>query len=202
MAILVNEPVKCTFIHIPKTAGTSITAWLQTNFTTTQTKGKKHCTVEIAQNMLGNLGFTFCVVRNPWDLAVSWYQFSIDRAHRRIDLIEKNSNLENINKKKYNKQIALDTIEKLESLGFNNWIKQFDRKDQHHWAKDVDYVMKVENLNEDFKKIQLLLNCNQNLNYLNKSNRKHYKEYYNDESIDIVKNKWKNDIDIFGYKFD
>ena len=79
MATLVNTPYKCTFIHIPKTAGNSVTDWLKDNTEALVTKRKQHATV--AEVLEGNhslgpirdLGWKFCIVRNPWDYMVSWY---------------------------------------------------------------------------------------------------------------------------------
>jgi hypothetical protein len=202
MAIIVREPKTCTFIHIPKTGGSSVQQWLFKNTKSQITKGKKHCTVDTAKNRLGNnLGLTYCIVRNPWDWCVSWYQFALDRAYRRLEFINQNPELEKNHKKKYDRNDIVGTIKYYEK-GFDTWLRNCKRKPQIHWANDVDYVMKLESLDNDFKRIQDMLNCHEPLGHLNKSNRSNYKDYYTPELKDIVAEKYKQDIETFGYKFD
>lgn len=203
MATMINTPYHCTFIHIPKTGGNSITNWLQTNFSTLSTKRNQHATLKESQATLGDLGYTFCTVRNPWDYAVSWYTFEIDVAKVRIEMLEKNPELSKIEKKKYNKKIQENAITRLEKLGFAGWLEETDRYPQSFWATDCDYIMKLETLKEDFSQIQAKLKCYSPLPFLNKTrNKKNYKEYYtSDKLISLVADKWNDDIKNFNYSF-
>ena len=63
-------------------------------------------------------------------------------------------------------------------------------------------LIKLENINHDIQLLKDKFNIKQELPYLNTSSRnKDYREYYNDNTKQIVENKFKKDINTFGYKF-
>ena len=72
MSLYIKNP-KSTFIHIPKTGGTSISTWLKNAYGVNYNKGFKHASYEEMKRTFGDLGFTYTVVRNPWDRVVSAY---------------------------------------------------------------------------------------------------------------------------------
>lgn len=208
MATLVDTPYKCTFIHIPKTAGNSITDWLKEHVNAKVTKRKQHATV--AQVIEGNhslgpindLGWKFCVVRNPWDYMVSWYTFELMLCRYYIEKSQTDPKWTHPTKKKYNLELQQAKLKKLESLGFAGFVNTTDRYSQSHWAKDCDYVMKLENINTDFKIVQEKLNCFELLPHKNKTTgRTKYKDYYTPDLIDVVSTKYADDIKMFGYDF-
>lgn len=200
---MIKNPYHCTFIHIPKTGGNSVTQWMQKNFKAVVTKRQQHATKQEAEQRFGDLGWTFCIVRNPWDYAVSWYTFKIDLAKVRIAMVQKNPQLANSRKEKFDVSKQQQQIDRLEKEGFAGWLKRTSRSSQMSWANGCDYWIKLENLSNDFKEVQTRLNCFEPLGHVNKTrNRTSYKDYYtNQELIDIVATKWKVDIDAFGYNY-
>ena len=66
----------------------------------------------------------------------------------------------------------------------------------------MDYVARFEQFNNDFQSIQTKLKTNFQLEHVNKSKRHGYRDYYTDESREIVARVYCQDIDKFGYKFD
>jgi len=203
MAVMIKEPFHCTFIHIPKNAGNSVSNWMRENFPTITTKRQQHSGIKVAENMLGDLGWKFCVIRNPWDYAVSWYTFKIDVAKVRIQQVNENPLLANSRKEKYNVEKQQHQIDRLEAEGFEGWLKRTSRNSQMSWAAGCDYWVKLENLEEDFKEVQQRLNCFESIGHANKTrNRSSYKDYYtSQELIDIVADKWKDDVESFGYDY-
>mgnify|MGYP006279717631 CR=1 FL=1 len=78
---------------------------------------------------------------------------------------------------------------------------------QSDWIYDkngnlmVDFIGKVENLNEDIDKVFEIIGINGKIPHLNKTKRKKYKKYYTEETKKIVEGLYKKDIENFGYTF-
>ena len=177
------------FIHINKTGGTSVEKAFGIPL--------QHKTALEKKKYLGDSKwyskFSFAFVRNPWDKVVSHYSYRY----------------------KTNQTGLAD-----EEIDFNHWVKlAYLKKDtkyydnpkmfmpQKDWISDesgeilVNFVGRFESFESDFNKICAKLDVSSNLPHLKKSNRSHYKNYYNQESTEIVRNFFRKDIEHFGYKF-
>jgi hypothetical protein len=204
MAIQTNNPELITFIHTPKTGGTSIKRWMLENINARTIK-PKHGTHSYIKAKYKDLGWTFATIRNPYDWLVSWYEFKRQGAEARLARLIENPHLINEEKKrqKYSVSFQKEVLDGY-NRGFDWWIRNVPRGGQIEFITGVDYVLKYENLVHDFKVIQERVNCFEPLPYNNKTiSRKPYQEYYEKSStIDYVTDKWKDDINFFGYTFD
>lgn len=78
---------------------------------------------------------------------------------------------------------------------------------QWYWVTDreghviIDFIGRFENLEQDFQIICTRLNIKAVLPHLNKSERDHYRHYYDDQTREIVAQWFKIDIQEFDYKF-
>lgn len=194
MSAYITGEHNLTFLHIPKTAGTSILDWLRTN------KGNsnivewethpKHS--ELPQ---GNTSFT--IVRNPWDRMVSAYHYL-----KKISLPEGSS------------WLKLNDITEDNFPTFEVWIKNLHNyknpdaywfrpeTPQVEWLdKPIDIILRYENLTEDFKQIQLCFNCNIELPHHYKTDHLNYRKYYNDNTKSIVEQFNKSDIATWKYQY-
>lgn len=68
----------------------------------------------------------------------------------------------------------------------------------------VDYVARYENLAEDYFKIikTLEINIDESFNPIHPDYNLDYKDYYDQESIDLVSVKFKEEIEAFNYSYD
>ena len=68
----------------------------------------------------------------------------------------------------------------------------------------VDFVGRYENLREDVETLCGKLGVDQDIllpHKHNAKNRPHYTEFYDDETIEIVRKFYKNDIKVLGYEY-
>ena len=177
---MIIDNYKTIFIHIPKTAGTSISAYFNEQQTRLRIQPGKHDTVHHIKQRFFNIYNSynkFTIVRNPYDRMVSWYSFL------------KENSLKNV-------------------IPFDEWIKDHSKLwhiddpeyfagPQYVWIDKTVNVLKYENLKEDLNNF---FNKEIDLPIINKSKRKDYLSYYNKESLNIVYNKHKEDFKKFNYK--
>ena len=178
------------FIHINKTAGTSIGNAIGLPVKNHLTA--KEVIARIGQNKW-NSAYKFTFVRNPWDKAVSLYEYR---------------------RKKDRTKIAT------RGILFSDWVKMTygEEKDfsyynvkafqpQVEWLKDnqgniaMDFVGKFESISEDFKQIAKAIGLDTELPHLNASKRVGYQSYYDNETRDIIAHWFREDIKLFGYEF-
>lgn len=199
---------KCfVFIHIPKTAGSSIFRALMQYNDAPDTNENRHydllticeryahlgfhsgCTGEenreASTRDLGPLGgfFKFAFVRNPWDRVVSMYCYRL-----------------------HNREIP-------DRLSFHRFVMNRNQhpfglfREQVNFLEDqkgeiaVDFVGRFENLSEDWQRVQSRLGLKRRLGHLKKTSHRHYRSYYNQELIDEVAGIYPRDIAELGYDF-
>ena len=184
---------KTAFIHISKAGGTSVRDWLKNNFNAEKI-AQKHCRIDRLKQKNLDFNFHFTVVRNPFARVHSWYWYHIQGGH--YDKIP--------DKWPHWKTAAENGFE----WWIKNRIKEGSTKDSIWWTQksfiDINLphiVCKLENINEEFKKVQDYLGCHEPLPQKNKSSHKHYREDYTAETRKIIEEHFKEDLDYFNYDF-
>ena len=204
---MIHHKHKCIFIHINKCAGTSVSLaldMLQTHVSAelvfsddilsdpqnewwekwpNGNRANEHNWIPLNQiKNYWNQYYKFTVVRNPWDRIVSDLNFCkkkgfVDPARTiRQEVVECMDNHERW------KSPCMDWI----TLGGEN---------------QMDMVLRFENLQHDFQTLCDRLNISATIPHKNKTEHKHYTEYYDDETRQMVAEKYAKDIEYFGYKF-
>jgi len=184
--MLISHKHKFISIDVPKTGTTSINSALHdvlgaNDFTLKMSRDIKmrHATYEQCMEKFPGFEnyFVFAFVRNPWDRIISyWFWAKYNAKDLRID---KNLSLKDFLQKTPQNQYS--------------YIKGFTNN---------SFVGRFENLQQDFDEACDKIGISrQELRHVNKTNHKHYTEYYDDEMREIVAKKYARDIEYFGYKF-
>ena len=186
MPAVIREDI--LFVHIPKSGGTSISHWLGES----GQKFDAHPNLQMLLTKVHGNPYSFAVVRNPWDRAVSAYQYLFET--------QKETLFQNyIDKGKPSFEQFIKSLKnvKVDQVWFNGATPQ------SLWVEPgVNKIIKFENLQEDFGEIQNLLQDFRKLPHLNASNRdSEYRKYFSEETRDIVGNIFLQDITNFDYSF-
>jgi len=197
---MVSHKHKIVFVHIPKTGGTSIEESLGGG-----DYFNSHDYLRFYKNNIKNFeSYTsFSVVRNPFDKMVSEY-FFFKKTHEQLNPVFKNCSFEefldiffSINDPKFFKNTA------------PHWFKmhfETHRVSQLSFIRpqeDLDFVVKFENIQSGYNIVCDHVGIeSRKLPHLNSTRHKHYSEYYNDNTKQIVAEKYQEDLDYFGYKFE
>ncbi len=198
---MISHKYKFIFVHINKTGGTSIASILRKISKNWAAKvepwmiGKHHLIEKYCEYADKKHGFEnyfkFTIVRNPWDRLLSNYFF-----------------------RKYN-----FNDEFIQDMSFKEWVVNsktgdysfencLSKRKQLDWIIDmneeilVDFIGRFENLQQDFNTICDKIGIpRQQLPHKNSTKHKHYTEYYDEETKQIIAEKYAKDIEYFGYKF-
>ena len=132
--------------------------------------------------------FKFAFVRNPFDWVVSHYFYILkDKNHPHHSEVAKCKNFKEYVKKEYYEHLTSRPNPQTSFLydSNNNLL--------------VDFVGKYELLNKDFRKICNKIGINAELPHINKSTHVDYKNYYDRETIELVKAHCNMDLENFKY---
>lgn len=213
--MIISHRLKYAFIHVPKTGGTSIRKILFSNkMFSYDEKGYyigqespdqtvcelfTHASIYevnkylIKLNKIPDEYFKFAFIRNPWDMMVSHYEYY---------------------KQYMSKLPNLDEKEVIKIKAAQNSFKNFVNKIPSNWINDrillngvvgVDYLAKFENIQEDsqfiFKKILGVNYTPIKVPHINKTTRKPYQEYYDNELQKHIEDEFKDIIQLGNYVF-
>jgi hypothetical protein len=175
-----------TFVHIPKSAGSSVVRWM-TRIPHQLVKG--HPSLPMIKE-LWQVNRTFAVVRNPWARMVSAYFYL-----KQYGFYWEDNNITTIDEfPSWN-----EFIDKLE-YNTNSWNTL--TTNQCEWiAGGVDYLFRAETLNQEFDVIQRLINRDDPLPYINTSEHDDYRSYYTDAQKAKIGQAFEKDIDLYKYSF-
>jgi len=202
---MISHKHKFIFIHIPKNGGTSIEnalekcveSGIKTGPTIHYDKIDKASSEEY---------FIFACKRNPYDRMVSlwkywteWRKYNWRYGRRARKILRKYDNEFSTFCKNFSDYT--DTIARYCPAERVHFIPQININGNPNYVS-INFWIKFENLQEDFNFICDKIGIpQQQLPHKNATKHKHYTEYYNDETQQIVEEKYAKDIEYFNYKF-
>ncbi|THD82044.1 MAG: hypothetical protein E7812_04360 [Phenylobacterium sp.] len=125
--------------------------------------------------------FKFCCVRNPWERAVSFY-FS---PHRQVT--------------GFSREAFAACLPTAPAMA--HYLREEPDQPISGILANFDYVMRYESLQQDFDAVCDRLQIpRQTLPRRNQSARGAVQDYYDDETVDLVRRLFAEDIELFGYE--
>ena len=181
---------KPLFIHIPKAGGTSIRGIVRMYNEDEPWFSQWHWCVTSVPKEYRDSCFVFSFVRNPYDRLLS--------AHKYLT-----GGYGNLGDVKFGKTLS-SNFKYFIKHQLNNNLNWLHFKPIISWLNDdIDFIGRTENYQHDFNTICDKIGIpQQQLPHFNKSKHKHYTEYYDDETRQIVSEIYAEDIERFGYKFE
>lgn len=192
---MVNHELKCIFIHIPRTAGSSLSTAINKGRRREEGViegpihfGKNWVVKEYGEDLWDEY-FKFSFVRNPWDRLLSQYSWRVAKQQ-----------------------------DDVQDRGFNEWVmwRSEQKKKREMLTKQVDtitcgseiivdFVGQYENLHRDYATLCEKLNVVDPVElphkHNKKSGRKPYNDIYTDATKEIVQDYYRKDIEMFRYTF-
>lgn len=197
--MIVSHRARAIFVHVQKTAGSSIEAVLRAHDPAAGSHlvdGSRHVDAVRLREHLGRAiwdrYFKFAFVRNPWDRLVSWYQMC-------VDVPEPNAF------QRYVRE-GFPTFESFVTgattgPGAKTTRNQLDYLADEAGRLIVDFVGRHENVEADFAAVAARLGLDRELPRINVSRHGAYRTYYSEATRAIVEERFARDIAAFGYRF-
>jgi len=203
---MISDSHRFVFVHIPRTAGTSVETALASYARTRVTFTAHECTVladkhASARELAAIVGASwpsyrsFSIVRDPWERMLSDYHFFLAAGPLLYP--------------EFSPRERRLTDEAAEH-GFDDWLhrnadhlamSQTDYLTDESGRCIVEHILRFEALAEDFARITSLLGISCDLPCLNRTEHPSPREAYSAAGVELVRRRCAADLRSFGYRF-
>jgi hypothetical protein len=188
------EKHRCIFVHLPKCAGVSVNRALFGGL------GGGHLTIVQYSFAFSPAEFDeffkFTIVRHPLDRLVSAFFFLKNGGFEEKDRAWSEEHLAGI---ETFDEFVTDWLTEERIWSMVHFFPQYWYL-QDCWGElRVDFIGRLENLENDFRRICETLNIQAKLPHSNSSKHDHYRDYYNSRTVQKVTQLYAQDMALFGY---
>ena len=174
---------KIIFIHAPRTSGTSIeNELLKDQLVPDHQKHLRASQIKQHLNKEWDDYFKFTIVRNPWDRVISFYHQVFHEAYG----IRTGKSL-------------LFFLKHYRPAPWEHGLQCSDYADE-----EMDLIIKFENREKGLSSLRDICGIKVGPNKKSRSrnrDKKNYRDYYDNETRDIVRKSFARDIELYGYEF-
>jgi hypothetical protein len=188
-----------SYVHVPRTGMAMkkiIAEWLKPNFKVDDKTAWMidHPSLEMVREHIPT-GKTLSVVRNPWQRVYSFYR-KISTEGYWLDW-----NGMTLPELKPINEWVLDYCDPEIPFEFPRWFNKTTNQIEflNYNGNWVDFIIKAEELETEFKPVQEYLECTVPLPDLSGYDHWEFKQYFNDASIKAIKKVHERDVDFFKY---
>jgi hypothetical protein len=210
--MLISHKHSLLYVHIQKTAGTSLTRYLKDEIADLENLLRPHDPLRFAEQALGSkfeglvkAGF----VRNPFDRLVSWYSMIVEHGSVLTEEEKKQDPHYNqlwqhvLSHSSCFEEFIVNCSDAVDRSGWKPFLfNQVDYFKNTEGKVAADFIGRFENLEHDFGRLCSLIGIeHKQVPHVNKSHHVDYRSYYNDKSRAVVEKRFAEDLEYFGYQF-
>ena len=201
--MFVSDSRKVVFIHIQKTGGLTVDRLLNERIPDLHRIGARHRFASLGMDELDDWDeyFKFAFVRNPWDRLVSWYSMVTTLPREGNELWRYvHDNSSTFEEFIYN---CTDEVEIKDGVRYSFAYNQLDYVTDEHGNLLVDFIGRLENFDKDLQEVFRRIGFElESVPHKNRSGHQHYSSFYTPDTELIVRERFKRDIEYFGYEFE
>jgi len=221
--MLISHNHKLLFVHLQKTGGETVSKLLAETVPDLDRLEPKHKFARQGREEVRGWDeyFKFAFVRNPWDRLVSWYSMIRNaaimyRVHRTPTNRRQESHIRQVRQNRLWRYVldnsstfeefiynCTDDIAMGEGVAYSFTYNQLDYVTDSNGRLLVDFIGRFESFETDLRKVFRILGVEPELvPWENRSSHAHYSLFYTAETKKIVSERFKRDIEYFGYEFE
>jgi hypothetical protein len=188
--------MKLAHVHIPKTGGGSIKQWFIEN----QPKNYTAEGHKLLKNFTTDYDKSFTVIRNTYYRLISVFQWACFTTEDKLNKRKLKNNTKDLK--------FLENALHYQNQGIISYLNfLLDENDPSimslkKWTHDVDIVIRLENINEDFIQIQEILNNHTPLVHKKRNLIYNANSLITNEYVKFVEKHWYEEINQYRYTTD
>lgn len=212
--MLISKKKKFIFVHVQKTAGTSLRKVLKAQAPDARLWLGRHGHASSGIEAMGREAwdryFSFGFVRNPWDRLVSHYSMIRDRISELTPEQRREARPFKIELWNYVLHFSDDFESFLDNCTglirdrdcYKSFLfNQIDYLSDREGKIAVSFVGRFENFETDAREALKRIGIDAEVPRLNTSSRSDYRGYYTPRTRELVAKRFARDIEAFGYEF-